>query len=188
MDLLAHAALAAAADYQHAAEGQQARQSQDRGKLRQPGRLEAEAAEMFAHIDAAGGGSMLEGALRLIDEGWYQSGIADAAYEFEKKVNSGRRVVVGASAFTEGGADDDIDLLKITGEDEQRQIKRLQQVRADRDSASVERALTDLRRAAETDANLMPHLIDTVRTRASLGEVTGALADVFGRHVERPFL
>ncbi len=151
-------------------------------------KLEAEATEMFAHIDAAGDGSMLEGAFRLIDEGWYQSGIADAAYEFEKKVNAGRRVVVGASAFTEGSEDDDIDLLKITNDDEQRQIKRLQQVRADRSQDAVEEALLSLRRAAETDANLMPHLIDTVRTRATVGEVTNALADVFGRYQERPFI
>ncbi|WP_419932851.1 acyl-CoA mutase large subunit family protein [Candidatus Poriferisodalis sp.] len=151
-------------------------------------KLEAEATEMFAHIDAAGDGSMLEGAFRLIDDGWYQSGIADAAYEFEKKVNAGRRVVVGASAFTEGSEDDDIDLLKITNDDEQRQIKRLQQVRADRSQAAVDEALLSLRRAAETDANLMPHLIDTVRTRATVGEVTNALADVFGRYQERPFI
>ena len=150
--------------------------------------LEAEAEEMFAHIDAEGDGSMLEGAFRLIDEGWYQSGIADAAYEFEKKVNAGRRVVVGASAFTEGSEDDEIDLLKITNDDEQRQIKRLAQVRADRSQAAVDDALTALRRAAETDANLMPHLIDTVRTRATVGEVTNALADVFGRYTERPFI
>ena len=151
-------------------------------------KLEAEAEEMFAHIDAEGDGSMLEGAFRLIDEGWYQSGIADAAYEFEKKVNAGRRVVVGASAFTEGSEDDEIDLLKITNDDEQRQIKRLAQVRADRSQAAVEDALKALRRAAETDANLMPHLIDTVRTRATVGEVTNALADVFGRYTERPFI
>ena len=143
---------------------------------------------MFSHIDDFGDGSMLEGAFRLIDEGWYQSGIADAAYDFEKKVNAGRRVVVGASAFTEGSEDDDIDLLKITSDDEQRQVKRLQQVRADRNQAAVSEALVSLRRAAETDANLMPHLIDSVRTRATVGEVTNALADVFGRYTERPFI
>lgn len=151
-------------------------------------KLEAEAEEMFSHIDDFGDGSMLEGAFRLIDEGWYQSGIADAAYDFEKKVNAGRRVVVGASAFTEGSEDDDIDLLKITSDDEQRQVKRLQQVRADRNQAAVSQALVSLRRAAETDDNLMPHLIDSVRTRATVGEVTNALADVFGRYTERPII
>jgi len=151
-------------------------------------RLEEEAEAMFAHIDSNGDGSMLEGAFRLIDEGWYQGGIADAAYDFEKKINAGRRVVVGVSDFTEGNEEDEIDLLKITNEDEQRQIKRLQQVKADRSQAAVDDALVALRRAAETDANLMPHLIDTVQSYATVGEIINTLADVFGRYQERPFI
>jgi methylmalonyl-CoA mutase N-terminal domain/subunit len=151
-------------------------------------RLEQEAEEMFAHIDKTGGGSMLEGAFQLIDEGWYQSNIADAAYEFEKKINRDRRVVVGVNRFTDGNEEDQIDLLKITSEDEQRQIKRLQQVKADRNQAAVDDSLQALARAAETDANLMPHLIDTVRSYATLGEVVNTLAEVFGRYQERPFI
>lgn len=150
--------------------------------------LEEEAEALFAHIDKTGQGSMLEGAFQLIDEGWYQGGIADAAYEFEKKINAGRRVVVGVNQFTEGNQEDQLDLLKITSEDEQRQIKRLQQVKADRNQAAVDEALINLRRAAETDANLMPSLIETVRSYATLGEVIDTLADVFGRYQERPFI
>jgi methylmalonyl-CoA mutase, N-terminal domain len=151
-------------------------------------RLEQEAEEMFAHIDDSGDGSMLEGAFRLIDEGWYQGGIADAAYDFEKKINAGRRVVVGVNEFTEGNDDDQLDLLKITNEDEQRQIKRLQSVKADRNQAAVDESLLALGRAAETDANLMPHLLDSVKSHATLGEVINTLADVFGRYQERPFI
>ena len=124
--------------------------------------MEAQAEEIFAHIDRAGDGSMLEGALQLIDEGWYQSAIADSAYELEKKINAERRLVVSVNAFTEGNETDKVELLKITPEDEQRQIKRLGEVKADRDQAAVDEALVTLRRAAETDANLMPSLIDTV--------------------------
>ena len=149
---------------------------------------DGDAGRSVAHIHTSGDGSMLEGAFRLIDEGWYQGNIADAAYEFEKKINRDRRVVVGVSDFTEGNEEDQIDLLKITNEDEQRQIKRLQAVKADRNQAAVDEALVDLRRAAETDANLMPHLLDTVRSRATLGEVINTLADVFGRYQERPFI
>jgi methylmalonyl-CoA mutase, N-terminal domain len=149
-------------------------------------RLEAEAEAMFAHIDAAGDGSMLEGAFRLIDEGWYQSAIADSAYEFEKKVNSGRRRVVSVNAFTEGNDTDRVELLRITQEDEQRQIKRLNEVKADRNQAAVDDALVLLRRAAETNANLMPTLLETVQSRATLGEIVDTLADVFGRYVENP--
>jgi methylmalonyl-CoA mutase, N-terminal domain len=151
-------------------------------------RIEAEAEAMFDHIDKTGEGSMLEGAFQLIDSGWYQGAIADAAYDFEKKINAGRRIVVGVNDFTEGNGEGQMDLLKITPEDEQRQIKRLGQVKADRNQAAVDEALVDLRRAAETDANLMPHLIDTVRAHATLGEIMANLAEVFGRYQEKPFI
>ena len=134
--------------------------------------LGAEAEAMFSHIAETGDGSMLEGAFELIDEGWYQGNIADSAYEFEKKVKAGRRIVVGVNAFTEGNEEDQIDLLKITTEDEQRQIKHLQQIKADRNQAAVDEALIALSRAAETDANLMLPLIDSVRTRATVGELS----------------
>ena len=150
--------------------------------------LEAEAAAMFSHIAETGDGSMLEGAFELIDEGWYQGNIADSAYEFEKKVNAGRRIVVGVNDFTEGNEEDQIDLLKITTEDEQRQIKHLQQIKADRNQAAVDEALIALSRAAETDANLMLPLIDSVRTRATVGEIMNTLAEVFGRYQEKPFI
>ena len=150
--------------------------------------LEAEAESMFSHIVEAGGGSMLEGAFELIDEGWYQGNIADSAYEFEKKVNAGRRIVVGVNDFTEGNEEDQIDLLKITTEDEQRQIKHLQQIKADRNQGAVDEALVALSRAAETDANLMLPLIDSVRTRATVGEIMNTLAEVFGRYQEKPFI
>ena len=150
--------------------------------------LEAEAEAMFSHIAETGDGSMLEGAFELIDEGWYQGNIADSAYEFEKKVNAGRRIVVGVNDFTEGNEEDQIDLLKITTEDEQRQIKYLQQIKAARNQASVDEALIALSRAAETDANLMLPLIDSVRTRATVGEIMNTLAEVFGRYQEKPFI
>ena len=131
---------------------------------------------------------MLEGAFHLIDEGWYQGSIADAAYDFEKKINSGRRVVVGVNDFTEGNKEDQIDLLKITPDDEKRQIKRLQQIKSDRSQPAVDEALIALSRVAETDANLMPSLIETVRTHATVGEIMTTLADVFGRYQEKPFI
>ncbi len=151
-------------------------------------KLEEQAEELFSHIDSAGDGSMLEGAYRLIDEGWYQASIADSAYDFEKKVNSGRRVVVGASDFTEGNEEDEVETLKITNDDETTQVRNLKQLRADRNQAAVDEALVSLARAAETDANLMPELIATVRSKATLGEVVNTLAGVFGRYTEQPFI
>ena len=149
--------------------------------------MERRAEEIFAHIDELGNGSMLEGCIRGIEENWFQGRIADSAYELERAFNEGRRTIVGVNAFTEGNEEDDIEILRITNEDEERQRKRLARVRADRDQAAVERALAELREAAaDPERNLMPVLIDTVQTYASLGEIMTALADVFGRHTETP--
>jgi methylmalonyl-CoA mutase N-terminal domain/subunit len=151
--------------------------------------IERQATELFEHIDRLGDGSMLEGVLVGIDSGWCQGEIAEAAYQFEKRINSGRRIVVGVNAFTEGNDDDDMEILKITAEQEQQQIKRLGEVKADRDSAAVAAALADVRGvAADPEANLMPTLIDAVSVYATEGEIMDAMADVFGRYTETPVL
>jgi methylmalonyl-CoA mutase N-terminal domain/subunit len=149
--------------------------------------VERQAEEIFAHLDELGSGSILEGVIKGIEENWFQGKIADSAYELERKFNADRRTVIGVNRFTEGNDEDEIDLLQITNEDEARQIKRLDAVRHDRDDAAVAEALARLaREAADPEINLMPTLIDTVKTYASLGEIMGTLADVFGRHVEVP--
>ena len=73
--------------------------------------MERRAEEIFSYLDEIGSGSMLEGVIRGIEENWFQGRIADSAYDLERKLNSGERVVVGVSAFTEGNADDELDLL-----------------------------------------------------------------------------
>jgi methylmalonyl-CoA mutase N-terminal domain/subunit len=151
--------------------------------------MERGAAEIFDHLLEVGAGSVLEGVYAGVDEGWFQGEIADAAYDFEKKVVSGRRIIVGVNDFTEGNDDDSLEILRITAEQEQSQIKRLQAVRADRDSDTVQRALDRLRaEAADPEVNLMPALIDAVGTYATEGEVMTCLADVFGRYTETPRL
>jgi methylmalonyl-CoA mutase N-terminal domain/subunit len=151
--------------------------------------LERQAEVMFAHLDELGGGSMLAGVETGIDEGWFQSLIADASYDLEKKINAGQRVVVGVNRFTEGNDDDPISLLQVTHEQEQQQIKRLQAVRADRDDTAVHAALERVRtESADSEVNLMPALLDAVRSYATEGEIMATMADVFGRYVERPVL
>ena len=84
--------------------------------------------------------------------------------------------MVGVNRFTEGNQDDQIELLQITNEDEARQLKRLDQVRHDRDQAAVDAALARLAvDAADPELNLMPTLIDTVETYATLGEIMHTL-------------
>jgi len=150
--------------------------------------LERQAEELFAHLDELGGGSILEGVHAGIDAGWFQSRIADSAYELEKAVNRGDRIVVGINRFTEGD-DGDLELLQITAEHEQAQIKRLQAVKADRDGSRVDAALDQVRgAAADPEANLMPALLEAVGTNATLGETMRAMGDVFGYYTETPVL
>jgi methylmalonyl-CoA mutase N-terminal domain/subunit len=149
--------------------------------------MERRAEDLFAHIDTLGNGSMLEGCIAGIEDNWFQGRIADSAYELERHFNAGERIVVGVNAFTEGNDETSIDLLRITNEDEARQLKRLGEVRAQRDQSAVDAALARLRAdSADAEVNLMPTLIDAVSVYATLGEVMSAMGDVFGKHTETP--
>jgi methylmalonyl-CoA mutase N-terminal domain/subunit len=151
--------------------------------------VERQAEEIFAYLDELGGGSMLEGVIAGIDENWFQGRIADSAFDLERMLNSGRRVTVGVNGYTEGNDEDQIDLLRITNEDEARQRKRLQQVREQRNQAAVDAALARIAtEAADPEINLMPALIDAVKVYASLGEIMKTMETVFGRHVEVPVI
>jgi methylmalonyl-CoA mutase N-terminal domain/subunit len=149
--------------------------------------VERQAEELFSYLDEIGGGSMLEGVIKGIEDNWFQGRIADSAYDLERRFNTGRRIVVGVNAFTEGSEEEQIPLLQITNEDETRQLKRLEQVRHSRDQAAVDAALGRVRtEAADPEINLMPALIDAVSAYATLGEIMASLESVFGRHVEVP--
>ena len=150
--------------------------------------MERQAEALFQHIDDIGGGSMLEGCIKGIEDNWFQGRIADSAYELERKFNNGERVIVGVSRFTEGNDEmGSLDLLEITNEDEARQLKRLDTVRHDRDQAAVDGVLGKLAtEAADPEINLMPTLIEAAHTYASLGEIMNTMAGVFGRHIEVP--
>src|SRR4051812_46816730 len=149
--------------------------------------VERQAEEIFAYLDELGGGSILEGVVKGIEENWFQGKIADSAYELERLFNQGQRTIVGVNRFTEGNEETPIDLLQITNEDEARQVKRLDKVRSDRSQPAVDEALARLsREAADPEINLMPTLIDAVKSYAPLGEIMNAMATVFGRHIETP--
>ena len=149
--------------------------------------VERQAEEIFAYIEELGSGSMLEGAIKGIEENWFQGRITDSAFDLERKVNEGRRIIVGVNAFTEGNEEEQIPLLRITNEDEQRQRKRLDAVRDRRDESKVNAVLERLRtEAADPEINLMPTLIEAAQAYATLGEIMSTMGSVFGRHVEVP--
>ena len=151
--------------------------------------MERQAEALFAHLETLGGGSMLEGCIQGIEDNWFQGRIADSAYEQERLLNQGRRIVVGVNRFKEGNDEDSMPLLQITNEDEARQLKRLERIRAERNQSAVDAALVQLAtQAADPTINLMPALIDASTAYASLGEMMRTMASVFGRHVEVPII
>ncbi len=148
-------------------------------------RIEAKAEEIFASIDRMGGGSILDGVLVGIDEGWFQAAIGDSAYEFEKAVTSGERVIVGVNKHVRT-VEEPLEILRIGVEVEEEQRRRLEHIRGDRDPERVAAALAALEEGARGEANTMPLLIEAARSRATLGEIVTTLKSVFGGYREPP--
>jgi methylmalonyl-CoA mutase, N-terminal domain len=148
--------------------------------------LEQRAEAEFAHICEQGSGSMLEGVVQGIERGRFQRAIAEASYDFQRRVESGRRIVVGVSAFAEDEDEDVPPTLSIDAAVEGRQIERLRLIKASRDDTAVARSLARLRRdAREPTVNVFPALLEAVSAYATEGEVTHALEAVFGTWTER---
>jgi len=124
------------------------------------------------------------GMIPAIERGYPQAEIARASYDYQKKVESGDAIVVGVNKFREE-CEKPLGILKIDAAAEAQQCEKLRLVRARRGAAEVDRTLAALRKAAAGTANLMPPLLDAVRAYATVGEVCGALRDVFGTWEER---
>ena len=150
-------------------------------------RMEAAVEELLARIDRMGSGSMLDGVLQGIEEGWFQGALADSAYEFEKAVGSGERAIVGVNKYPSSD-EDELDILRISEEVEVGQRRRIAAVREARDAAAVDQALARLVAAAHGDGNLMPLIVDAARRRATEGEIVHALLGVVGGYREPPRL
>ncbi|MDH3518115.1 MAG: methylmalonyl-CoA mutase family protein, partial [Acidimicrobiia bacterium] len=146
-------------------------------------RLEAQAEEIFATIDRKGSGSMLAGVLAGIEEGWFQGRLSDSAYEYEKKVTSGERGIVGVNRYAKPD-EDEIAILQISEEIETAQNRVLAALRADRNESAVMAALETLKQGAAGTANLMELIVEAARVRATEGEIVAALKEVFGDYRE----
>ena len=137
--------------------------------------IEAEAEEIFAEIERQGG------MIAAIENGYFRRAIADSAFAHQREVDAKRKLVVGVNAFTESESVK-IPTLEIHPEIELKQKERLAQHRQVRDAAKYEAALNEVRRAAASDENVMPALLDAARAGATVGETVNALADVLGRY------
>jgi methylmalonyl-CoA mutase, N-terminal domain len=149
-------------------------------------RLDAAAEEIFARIRAMSpDGSMTAGILRGIESGWFTGEIADAAFEYQQKLEKGDKRIVGVTSHTEtvGGV---LEILRISPEVERAQVAELASRRAARDQATVDRTLADMVTAAHAGANLVEPMLAAARAEATLGEVCAALRSVWGSYTEPP--
>jgi methylmalonyl-CoA mutase N-terminal domain/subunit len=148
--------------------------------------MERQAEEVFAHLEDLGNGSMLEGVLAGIENGYFMAEIAESAYRFEREVNAGRRIVVGVNEFTDGDDETERNILRIHHDTEDYQLKRLDNIKRSRNAAAVSEALERLRvEATDPEHNLMPAFIDAVSVMATEEEIMTTLETVFGTYVER---
>jgi methylmalonyl-CoA mutase N-terminal domain/subunit len=123
------------------------------------------------------------GTLRAIELGYIQSEIQTAAYEYQRAVESGERIVVGVNRFQkeEDGA---VPPMRLDPAIERAQIERLREVRSSRNQENVERRLKALRDAAQSEANLMPPILEAAEVYATVGEISDVLRAVFGQYRE----
>ncbi len=144
--------------------------------------LEMDASRLLEEIREMGDGSMLEGCLHAIDNGWFEGHIADAAYAHERAVQRGERIIVGVNAFP-GGSTTPAPANQVDSGGETQQRARLARVRQDRNDEQVRYALGELANdALEPNTNLMPALMAAARARVTVGEMMTRLADIFGRY------
>jgi len=137
--------------------------------------LEDKARELIEQVDGLGG------AVAAIEQGFVQAEIDASAYRFQAEVESQARIVVGVNRFDEDGQER-VELLQVDPESERRQKERTARVRAERDSDAASQALAEVRSTAEGDANLLPPLREALRAGCTVGEICGALRELWGTY------
>lgn len=139
--------------------------------------IENKAMKYISEIDNIGG------ALKAIEAGYIQREIANSSYKYQKAVDSGEQVIVGVNKFTSQN-ERATSVLEIGQEIENKQIERVKMLKKTRDNQAVTNALTQVKEIASGSHNIMPVLIDAVRTYATVGEISDVLRDVFGEFRE----
>jgi methylmalonyl-CoA mutase N-terminal domain/subunit len=140
--------------------------------------------EALAYIDTV---DRMGGMIPAIERGYPQKEIAESAYEFQRAVESKKQVIVGVNDFV-SAEHEEIGTLYIDESASERQLQRLEDIRRRRDGGRVNRAIEQLQKAASTEENLMPLLIEAVRANVTVGEMCDGLRAVWGEYVEEPII
>jgi len=136
--------------------------------------MEDQAWEYIRKIDEMGG------MVAAIERGYPQAEIADSAYKYQKQIDSGEKVVVGVNKYATEHTP--ITIWRMKPEIEERQLKRLREVKQTRNNQKVKEHLDEIRTASKNEENLMPHIINAVREYASIQEICDVWREVFGRY------
>ena len=143
----------------------------------QTNRIESQAYDYFRRIADHGG------MLPSIEKGFFQREISDAAYRYQREVDQNERYIVGVNAYNEGKPYT-IPILEMDPQGFDRQVKRLAQLRQERDNGRVGQTLDRLRIACQGSENTMPYILDAVRAYATLGEIVDVMKETFGVYPE----
>jgi methylmalonyl-CoA mutase N-terminal domain/subunit len=138
--------------------------------------IEAKAQDYIDQIDRLGG------AVAAIEKGFIQKEILDSAYRYQREIEKGERIVVGLNKFQVKEEEKPKDLLKVDPEVGDKQMARLKELKTTRDDGAVQQNLAELKAAAEGDANLMPPILQAVKSLATLGEICDTLRAVWGEY------
>ncbi|MGZ4590658.1 MAG: acyl-CoA mutase large subunit family protein [Actinomycetes bacterium] len=149
-------------------------------------RIEAEAEAIFARIrDMGTDGTMTAGILRGIEDGWFMSEIAEAAFQYQVALEKGEKKIVGVNCHT-STVEEPLEILRVSHEVEREQKRVLGERRQARDKAKIEGALAHMLEVARTDQNMVPAMLEAVRAEATLGEICEALKVEWGDYREPP--
>ena len=140
--------------------------------------IERKAMQYIEKIDEMGG------AVKAVESGYIQQEIADSAYQYQKEIEANKRIIVGVNQF-QTEEEPLRDILRIPPEVEKVQKEKLARVKKERDSEKVKVALADLRKSAQGTNNLVPSILNAVKTYATVGEISDTLREVFGEYRER---
>jgi methylmalonyl-CoA mutase N-terminal domain/subunit len=148
--------------------------------------LERQAEDIFARVRAMGSdGTMTAGILRGIEDGWFMSEIAEAAFRYQTALEKGTKKIVGVNTLTSSD-DEELEILRISHEVEREQKRVLAERRTSRDEAAVQAALARMLDASRTAENMIPPMLDAVRAEATLGEICDTLRAEWGAYTEPP--
>ena len=146
--------------------------------------VEEQAMAYIEEIKEMGDGSIRDGILEGIDQGFFLREIQEASYEYQERVETGEEVVVGVNQY-EIEEDTSPEILNVDEATERTQLERLERTKDERDDEALDEALEDLSDAIDSEENVMPAIVAAVKEYATMGEIMAVFEDAYGAYSEQ---